>query len=131
MKRLRWLTSAAVLAIHEDLIARYGGASGLRVSALLESAIARPKHVATYETGVRVPQWAAGYAWGLLRNHPFLDGNKRVALAAMTVFLDLNGWELACNEVEETTMILKAAAGEISERVLRSWVVRRAVKKEA
>ena len=74
---------------------------------------------------------AAGYAWGLLRNHPFLDGNKRVALAAMTVFLDLNGWELACTEVEETTMILKAAAGEISERVLRNWVVRRAVKKEA
>ena len=131
MKRLRWLTAAAVLAIHQELIATYGGASGLRGSALLESAIARPKHLATYETGVRVPHLAAGYAWGLLRNHPFLDGNKRVALAAMTVFLDLNGWELACTEVEETTMILKAAAGEISERVLRNWVVRRAVKKEA
>ncbi len=64
-----------------------------------------------------------------MRNYPIVDGNERVALAAMIVSLDLNGWELACSEVEETTMILKAAADEINERVLRNWVVSRAKKR--
>lgn len=129
MKRLRWLTSAAVLAIHQELITRYGGVFGLRAAALLESAIARPKHLATYKREVTVPGLAAAYAWGLLRNHPFVDGNKRIALATMVAFLDLNGWESTCSEAEETAMILGAAANEITERALREWVVRSVKKK--
>jgi death on curing protein len=116
VKRLRWLSAAAITAIHEELIARYGGVSGLRAASLLESALARPKHLATYKRGVTVPELAAAYSWRLLRNRPFGDGNKRIALAVMAVFLELNGWELICSEVEETAMVLQAAAGDVRER---------------
>ena len=94
MKRLRWLTPEAIAAIQEELIERYGGVSGVRAIGLLESAVARPQHLAAYKRNLTVPALAAAYGWGLLRNHPFVDGNKRIALAAMVVFLDLNGWEL-------------------------------------
>ncbi len=128
MKRLRWLTPAAAIAIHQELIAGYGGAPGLRAPASLESALARPKHLATYKRSVSVPELAAAYAWGLLRNHPFIDGNKRTALAAMVVFLDLNGWELTCREAEETAMVLRAAAGEINEGEWNGWVLRNSAR---
>jgi death-on-curing protein len=124
VKRVRWLTTAAVVAIHEELIARYGGVPGLHVAGLLESAIARPKHLAAYKGGITVPKLAAAYAWGLLRNHPFVDGNKRIALATMVVFLELNGCELTCSEAEETAIVLQAAAGEITESEWSNWVVR-------
>ena len=129
MKRLRWLTSEAVIAIHRDLIARYGGTSGVRSPTLLDSALARPKHLASYKQGVTVPDLAAAYAWGLLRNHPFLDGNKRVALAMMIVFLDLNGWELTCSEAEETAMVLAAASNEIGERDWTRWIAGHSARK--
>lgn len=129
MKRLRWLTSGAVIAIHQELIARYGGMPGLRAPNLLESALARPKHLVAYIPRVNMSELAAAYTWGLLRNHPFVDGNKRIALAALVVFLELNGWELICTEAEETAMILRAAAGEIDESALRDWVSRQARKK--
>lgn len=122
MKRVRWLTAGAVAAIHEQLIARYGGVAGLRAPGLLESAVARPQHLASYKRNLTVPALAAAYGWGLLRNHPFVDGNKRIALAAMAVFLDLNGWELTCSQVEETAMILRAAAGEMGERAWSDWL---------
>jgi death-on-curing protein len=121
-RRLRWLTAQAVLAIHNDLIASYGGLSGIRAPGLLESAVARPQQIAAYERAVTVGRLAAGYGWGLLRSHPFVDGNKRVALAVTVVFLDLNGWELTCGEAEETAMILSGAAGEITERTWNKWV---------
>ena len=98
----------------------------MRAAASLESAIARPKHLATYKRGIAVPELAAAYAWGLLRNHPFVDGNKRTALAAMVVFLELNGWELGCSEAEETATVLRAAAGEITEHEWNQWVQRTA-----
>ncbi len=129
MKRLRWLTPAAVIAIHQELIAGYGGVSGLRARASLESAVARPQHLAAYKPQVTVPELASAYAWGLLRNHPFVDGNKRVALAAMVVFLDLNGWELTSGEAEETATILRAAASEITERDWNRWVSANSAKK--
>jgi len=129
VKRLRWLTANAVAAIQEELISRYGGLPGLRASGLLESAVARPQHLAAYRRNVTVPALAAAYGWGLLRNHPFVDGNKRIALAAMVVFLDLNGWELTCSQAEETAMVLRAAAGEMNENVWGKWVGRSARKK--
>lgn len=129
MKRLRWLNARAVQAIHEELIARYGGVSGLRDNGLLESAVARPQNLAADGRKLSVATLSAAYAWGLLRNHRFVDGNKRTALAAMVVFLDLNGWELACSEAEETAMVLRAAAGEITERAWSEWVQRNTVKK--
>ena len=128
MKAVRWLSANAIIAIHEELVSRYGGVSGLRSPELLDSAIARPKHLAAYKDKVMVPQLAASYAWGLLRNHPFVDGNKRIALAAAIVFLDLNGWELGCSEAEETAMVLQAAAGEITEQAWSRWVQKSAKK---
>ena len=129
MKRLRWLTANAVAAIQEELISRYGGVHGLRAAGLLESAVARPQHLAAYRRNLAVPALAAAYGWGLLRNHPFVDGNKRIALAAMVVFLDLNGWELTCSQAEETATVLRAAAGEMSENAWGKWVGRSARKK--
>jgi death on curing protein len=129
VKRLRWLTANAVQAVHEELIARYGGVSGLRDGGLLASAVARPQHLAAYGRNPSVASLAAAYAWGLLRNHRFLDGNKRTALAAMVVFLELNGRELSCDEAEETAMVLRAAAGEITEQAWTEWLRRCARRK--
>ena len=122
MTRLRWLTAEAVAAIQEELISRYAGVSGVRAAGLLESAVARPQHLAAYKRKLSVPALAAAYGWGLLRNHPFVDGNKRTALAAMVVFLDLNGWELTCSQAEETVMVLRAAAGQMGERAWNNWL---------
>jgi len=95
----------------------------------LESAVARPKHLASYKHKVTVPELAASYAWGLLRNHPFIDGNKRIALATIVVFLTMNGWELTCSEAEETAVVLRAAAGEINETAWTKWVVSHSARK--
>lgn len=129
MKRLRWLTSAAVIAMQQELIARYGGRPGVRALDSLESALARPQHMVSYKARVTVPELAAAYGWGLLRNHAFIDGNKRIALAAVIVFLELNGFDLTCNEAEETAMVLQAAAGEINESAWSDWVVASAARK--
>jgi death-on-curing protein len=128
VKAVRWLSANAIIAMHEGLISRYGGVSGVRSPELLDSAIARPKHLAAYRDKVTVPQLAASYAWGLLRNHPFVDGNKRIALAAAIVFLDVNGWELVCSEAEETAMVLQAAAAEITEQAWSHWMEKSARK---
>jgi death on curing protein len=122
VKRLRWLTVGAVVAIHEELISRYGGRPGIRTPESLDSARARPKNLAAYKPEANLPELAAAYAWGLLRNHPFFDGNKRIALASLVVFLELNGWELDCSEAEETAKVLQAAAGEIDETAWKAWV---------
>ena len=129
MKRLRWLLRPAIEAIHQDLIGRYGGVAGLRDPAALDSALARPRHLAVYRPTVSVPRLAAAYGWGLLRNHPFVDGNKRIALAAILVFLERNGWEWLPSEVEETATVLAAAAGAMSEREWNAWVERNSAKK--
>lgn len=121
MKRFHALTEAAVIAIHDELIARYGGLSGIRDRGALQSALARPLNIAAYNEDASIPELAAAYGWGLLRNHPFADGNKRIAIMAFHVALDLNGWETVCGEAEETIMILRAAAKEIDENAWIEW----------
>ena len=128
MKRLRWLTAPGLIAIHEELIGRYGGLQGLRDAGALESAVARPRQLASYGAAVTVPDLAAAYGWGILRNHPFIDGNKRLCLAAIVVFLELNAWEWTASEVEETAMILSAAAGEVKEPRWIDWIESRCRK---
>lgn len=129
MRRIRWLIRPAVEAIHYELITRYGGVEGLRDPSALDSALARPMHLATYRSRAPMPRLAAAYGWGLLGNHPFVDGNKRIALAAVLVFLDRNGWEWLSNEVEQTAKVLAAAAGEMGEREWNSWVGRNSRRK--
>jgi len=113
-----------VRAIHADLIAGYGGSHGLRDLGLLELALARSEQPAHYEPDAGVGRLAAMLGWGLIKNHAFLDGNKRVALATVVTFLKLNGYALTCSEVEETAMVLRAVASEIDEPEWTAWVAR-------
>lgn len=124
MRPVRLLDFRGVRAIHAELIVRYGGSTGLRDAGLLESAIARPAHLHVYEEDASIARLCATLGWGLLKNHAFIDGNKRVALAAMVVFLELNGHEFTCSEAEETDMVLRAAASELNEAQWNEWVER-------
>ncbi len=110
-----------ILALHADLIAEYGGLGGVRDSGLLESALARPKNLAGYGEPT-LSELAAAYCVGVVRNHPFLDGNKRVGFAAADVFLQLNGLEITASEPEVVFMIRDLAAGEIAEAELAAWI---------
>ncbi len=104
------------MALHRQQIDRFGGAPGLRDAGLLESAVLRAEYKWLYEPASSVAVLAASLAWGLIKNHAFVDGNKRIGFAAMVVFLDRNGYRLTCSEVEETAMVLRAAAGRSAKR---------------
>ena len=110
--------------VQSRLIERYGGLAGVRDNGALESAIARPQNLEAYGVVTSAGGLGAALAWALVRNHPFADGNKRAAFAGLTMFLELNGYRLSCSEVEETAMVLRAAASEINEDEWTAWVVR-------
>lgn len=110
--------------IHDRLIEKYGGVSGVRDENALESAIARPRNLQEYGGIESAGHLGAAVAWALLRNHPFADGNKRAAFAAMDVFFTINGFEFTCSEVEETAMVLRAAGSDITEEDWIHWVER-------
>lgn len=129
MKSVAWLTAEGVQAIHAELIDRYGGSAGLRDFGLLDSALAKAHNLHAYENERSIPALAAAYGWGLVKNHAFIDGNKRIALAAVVSFLDMNGYRLTCAEAEETAMVLRAAAGEITKEEWSRWVATAAAPK--
>ncbi len=118
----RWLTPAMVIALHEESLALFGGLRGVRDKGLLESALARPQNRFAYEPSVDLAVLAAAYGFGLARNHPFVDGNKRVAVLAVAVFLSLNGRLFDPEEIDEVQTILALAAGELSEVDFATWV---------
>ena len=121
MSELEWLDIDIVLDIHAEQLALFGGGDGLRDRGLLESALARPLNKFAYgETDIAV--LAAAYAFGIARNHPFVDGNKRAAFASMIVFLGLNGIELDVPPADATAIILQLAAGELEEDGLARWI---------
>ena len=117
----RWVPKHTVLAIHARSLALYGGAGGLRDEGLLESALARPENLAEYEHP-DVFDLAASYAFGLAKNHPFVDGNKRTAFITTALFLALNGYDLAASEPEATAVMLAFAGGEVRETELSDWL---------
>jgi death-on-curing protein len=117
----RWLTRDIVVVLHGELIAEHGGPAGLRDEGVLESALARAQQKHHYDPQ-DVYGLAAAYAFGLCSNHPFVDGNKRVALASLDVFLRINGWALTATEVDAVTTIIELAAGRLSEEALPDWV---------
>jgi death-on-curing protein len=121
VKKLAWLSMPIVLAIHDEQLALHGGSSGLRDVALLESALSRPLNKWNYENA-ELPELAAAYAFGIARNHPFVDGNKRTSLLAMYTFLGVNGIDFIVPEAEAAAMILALAAGEVSEESLTRWI---------
>ena len=121
MTRWRWLEAADLAAMHREVIAEFGGRPGLRDQALLESAAARPKNLAAYGPA-SVFELAAAYAFGLARNHPFVDGNKRIALIASFTFLALNGWEVQAEETATVLVFVDLAAGKLDEKQLSRWL---------
>ncbi|MDF1733418.1 MAG: type II toxin-antitoxin system death-on-curing family toxin, partial [Minwuia sp.] len=118
---------SVVEAVHDAQLAEHGGLPGLRDPGLLESALARPRNSYSYgETEIRT--LAASYAFGIARNHPFVDGNKRMAFLSAYVFLRLNGWQMKATEAEATTVILSLAAGSMSESDFANWLCNNSVE---
>ena len=116
-----WLSRQLIIAIHDEQLAEHGGAPGMREEGLLESALARPLNRAGYDDP-DIAELAATYAIGIVRNHPFVDGNKRTGFAALFMFLGLNGAEFEPPEVDATMAMLRLAAGEMTDAEFAAWV---------
>ncbi len=123
-----WIDAAVVLAIHEEQLAEHGGSTGVRDMGLLESALARPKNLLAY----REPDFAdlaASYGFGLARNHPFVDGNKRTAFVSAELFLQLNGHRLVADDAASVLTMLAVASGELDEAGFAAWLRQHCVKR--
>lgn len=121
----RWVSRVVVDAVHIDLIRTHGGMPGVRDEDLLESALARARQRHTYDASADLAALAAAYGFGPARDHPYHDGNKRVAFVAMAVFVGLNGFELTAGEADVVTTIVALAAGALDEDALAEWVRQR------
>jgi death on curing protein len=116
-----WLERRDVEAFHDDQVAEYGGLRGLRDAGALESALARPRNLAAYGKP-SLHELAAEYAFGIARNHPFADGNKRTALVAAFTFLELNGFEVVADEADAVVTFLALAAGKLKPAEMAAWL---------
>jgi death on curing protein len=123
---MKWIRIEIVLAIHDEQLAEHGGWSGVNLD-LLESALQRPKDKIQYGNAPTVAELAAAYAFGIVKNHPFVDGNKRTGLAVTESFLNLNGFDLVPSDEEVVQIFESLAAGLISEPELAEWFKRSAV----
>jgi death-on-curing protein len=124
----RWLEKRALMLLHDESLAEHGGSTGLRDEALLESALSPAPNLAAYESP-DVAALAAAYGYGLAKNHPFVDGNKRAAFLAVGVFLRLNGFRLTASQAEATVAIFTLAAGDLDEPAFAEWIRRHSVKR--
>ncbi len=124
----RWIDRRALELLHDDSLAEHGGAAGLRDEGLVESALARPLHLAAYGDP-DVAALAACYGVGLAKNHPFVDGNKRAAFLAIGLFLALNGRRLVATQADATLTMLGVAAGTVDEAALADWIRRHSVSR--
>jgi death on curing protein len=118
-----WIRADVARAIHRRQIAEHGGVDGLRDPGLLASALERPKSLLAYgDPAPDLAALAAAYAWGVARNHPFADGNKRTALVLLRLFLRLNGSDLVAGGADKYEIMMRLAAGEMTETALADWV---------
>lgn len=120
-RRWRWIDKTALVLLHDESLAEHGGAAGMRDEGLFESALARPENLAAYEDP-DIASLAATYGVGLAKNHPFVDGNKRVAFLAVGLFLALNGYRLCASQLDATKAMLAVAAGELIEADFAAWI---------
>jgi death-on-curing protein len=120
--RWTWVAGNVALAIHESQLAEHGGLAGIRDQGLLESALARPRNLAACSDDVHAAALAAAYGFGIARNHPFFDGNKRAAFVVMELFLNLNGWTLEADDTECISTMESVAAGNLPEKNLVAWL---------
>lgn len=121
-KEPRWVPRLVVEAIHLDQVREHGGLIGIRDENALESALARARQRWAYEPDADLPRLAADYAFGIARNHPFQDGNKRVAFVAAVTFLGLNGLDLVAAEQDVVETMLALAAGDLDEDRMAHWL---------
>ena len=124
-----WIKRSVVLAIHSEQLAEHGGSAGVRDETLLDSALAKPLNVFAYVEEPDIFVLAASYAFGIARNHAFIDGNKRTAAAISMTFLHLNGWEIESSKEEEYFTFLHLADGSLSEEEMAAWFREHAVAK--
>ena len=117
-----WLLESAVLIAHEISLSVHGGGAGIRDYGLLESALSRPKNLFEYGDP-DLPKLAAAYMSGIIKNHPFVDGNKRVGFLAGTAFLELNGIRFTATETDAVQIVLGLASGQINEEQLAQWLL--------
>ena len=117
-----WVLDDIVLSVHDEQLAEHGGLPGIRDLGAVQSALARPRNLASYQNCDDIAQLAAAYAFGSARNHGFADGNKRAALVVADLFLMLNGYELVSSPAENVLTILAVADGSLSKEKLVAWI---------
>ena len=118
----KWIDKRALLLLHEESLAMFGGARGMRDEGLLDSALSRPVNQFLYEKADSLAGLAAAYGFGIAKNHAFVDGNKRAAFMAIGLFLAINGKQLRANQVDAIRTILALAAGNLDEAGLATWI---------
>lgn len=121
MSAWTWIQRDVIIAIHEMQLAEHGGLEGIRDVGLLDSALGRPQNLAAYGDP-DAAAIAAAYGWGISRNHPFLDGNKRTGFVAAELFLRLNGYELMADDANCVLTMLSVAAGDLTEEAFAAWL---------
>lgn len=122
-----WLVRREVDELHRRSIKQFGGSDGVRDGSLIDSALARPVNRWNYEPDSDLATLAASYGYGLVKNHGYVDGNKRIGFLAMSIFLYVNGLMLDAGEPEATIVTLEVAAGERSEEELAAWIRERSI----
>jgi death-on-curing protein len=122
MRRPQWIDRRALVLLHEETLAEHGGLAGWRDENALESALARRQNLQPYEPKADLSRLAAAYAFGLIRDHPFNDGNKRVGFLAIGLFLALNGYGFEVSQIEAVEAINRLAAGNLAEADLAKWI---------
>jgi len=121
-KAPKWISKRALLLLHEESLAEFGGARGLRDDGLLESALARPQNIHAYNSASTTAELAAAYGYGIAKNHAFVDGNKRAAFLSIGLFLSMNGYRLIADQADAITVIMGVAGGEANEIELATWI---------
>jgi death-on-curing protein len=122
VKEPDWIDEHVALAIHDRMLALHGGAPGLRDGGLLQSALARPRQLFAYGTSPKMVDMAAAYIAGIVRNHPFVDGNKRTGFVVGVLFLETNGFRFTASEEDATRAVLDLAAGALDEKRFGTWL---------
>ena len=121
MKEPEWVLRETVSMLHEQSLAQFGGSAGVRDEGLLDSALGKPQNLFAYGKPT-IFDLAASYAFGLVKNHPFIDGNKRAGFITALTFLELNGYQFHATEVDAAVRTLALAAGEMSEAAYAEWL---------
>ena len=131
MKEPRWIDQRALLLLHSTSLAEHGGLEGVRDEGLLESALNRARNKFTYKVGFDIFDLAAAYGFGLARNPPFHDGNKRTSFLAVGLFLAINGYRLVADQMDAIQTILSLAAGQLTEKLFADWIRAHAMRNDS